>query len=126
MCSSPSVPLTSSTNAPKAVVFTTLPVNRSPTSASLVIASMRAMHASTRAPLGAYTWTVPSSSTLMSASNSSDRARIVSPPFPISAPIFSGSILICSIRGAKCDSCSRGPGIVSRILSRMNRRPGRA
>ena len=100
MCSRPSVPLVSSMNAPKAVVLTTLPVNLSPTSASLVIASMRAMHASTRAPFGAYTCTVPSSSTLMSASNSSDRARIVSPPLPIRAPIFSGSILICSIRGA--------------------------
>ena len=37
MCSRPSVPFESSTNAPKVVVFTTLPVNSSPTSTSLVI-----------------------------------------------------------------------------------------
>src|SRR3954453_11646543 len=55
MWSSPSVPLVSSTKAPNAVVLTTLPLNLSPTSASLVIASMRAIAASTRAPLGAYT-----------------------------------------------------------------------
>ena len=55
MWSSPSVPFVSSTNAPKAVVLTTLPLNWSPTSASLVIASMRGDAASTRAPLGAYT-----------------------------------------------------------------------
>src|SRR5918994_2429356 len=50
MCRSPSVPLVSSTNAPKAVVFTTLPVNLSPTSASLVIDWMRSMQASTSSP----------------------------------------------------------------------------
>ena len=37
MCSRPSVPLASSTKAPKVVVLTTLPVNSSPTSTSLVI-----------------------------------------------------------------------------------------
>ena len=40
---------------------------------------------------------MPSSSTSISASNSSAEPRIVSPPLPITAPIFSGSILIDSI-----------------------------
>ena len=40
---------------------------------------------------------MPSSSTSISASNSSERPRIVSPPLPIRAPIFSGSILIVMI-----------------------------
>ena len=34
--------------------------------------------------------------------------RIVSPPLPITAPIFSGSILIVSIAGAYTESFSRG------------------
>ena len=42
------------------------------------------------------------------ASNSSDSARIVSPPLPITAPIFSVSIWIALIRGAYCESSSRG------------------
>ncbi len=51
---------------------------------------------------------MPSSSTSISASNSSERPRIVSPPLPIRAPIFSGSILIEVIFGANCESSSRG------------------
>ena len=50
MCSRPSVPLASSTNAPKVVVLTTLPWNESPTSTSLVIERMRSIRAS---PCGA-------------------------------------------------------------------------
>ena len=45
----------------------------------------------------------------ISASNSSCRPRIVSPPLPMTAPIFSGSILIASMRGAYWESFSRGP-----------------
>ena len=39
----------------------------------------------------------------ISASNSSCMPRIVSPPLPMTAPIFSGSILIVSMRGAYSD-----------------------
>ena len=51
MCSRPSVPLASSTNAPKVVVLTTLPANSSPTSTSLVIVRMRSASASPSSPL---------------------------------------------------------------------------
>jgi hypothetical protein len=44
---------------------------------------------------------LPSSSTSICASNSSQRPRIVSPPLPISRPILSGSIWIVEMRGAK-------------------------
>ncbi len=44
----------------------------------------------------------------------------------MSRPILSGSIWIVEMRGAKSDSCSRGPWIVSAILPRMNIRPSRA
>ena len=48
--SRPSVPFFSSTNAPKSVVFTTLPVNWSPTSGSLVSAVIAAIAASPFVP----------------------------------------------------------------------------
>ena len=51
MCSRPSVPLASSTNAPNVVVLTTLPVYSSPTSTSLVIVRMRSASASPSSPL---------------------------------------------------------------------------
>ena len=53
MCSRPSVPLASSTKAPKVVVLTTLPLNSSPTSTSLVIERMRSTRASPLAPVTA-------------------------------------------------------------------------
>ena len=53
MCSRPSVPLESSTKAPNVVVLTTLPVNSSPTSTSLVIERIRSTSASPRSPLAA-------------------------------------------------------------------------
>ena len=52
MCSRPSVPLASSTNAPNVVVLTTFaPGNSSPTSTSLVIERMRSASASPWAPV---------------------------------------------------------------------------
>ena len=52
MCSRPSVPLASSTNAPNVVVLTTLAVgNSSPTSTSLVIERIRSTSASPCAPV---------------------------------------------------------------------------
>jgi polyribonucleotide nucleotidyltransferase len=51
MCSRPSVPLASSTNAPNVVVLTTLPVNESPTSTSLVIDRIRSASFSPSSPL---------------------------------------------------------------------------
>src|SRR5213596_192064 len=44
---------------------------------------------------------------------------IVSPPLPITIPIFSGSILTEEMRGACPASSLRGSGIASSILSRM-------
>ena len=63
--------------------------------------------------------TVPSSSMSIWASNSSDSARIVSPPLPMTAPIFSVSIWICEMRGANWDSSARGSAIASLILPRI-------
>ena len=53
MCSSPSVPLASSTNAPNVVVLTIFPLNSSPTSTSLVIELIRATSASPSSRLAA-------------------------------------------------------------------------
>ena len=53
---------------------------------------------------------------------SDSSARIVSPPLPITMPIFSGSILTVEIRGAFSASSARASEIVSAILSRMNSR----
>ena len=51
MCSRPSVPLASSTKAPKVVVLTTLPAYSSPTSTSFIITRTRSTSASPRSPL---------------------------------------------------------------------------
>ena len=56
------------------------------------------------------------------ASYSSWRARTVSPPFPISSPIFSGSIWIVEMRGACLESSVRGDSITFAISPRMNSR----
>ena len=53
MWSRPSVPLVSSTNAPNVVVFTTLPVNISPSSTSFVIWRIASTQASPFSPLTA-------------------------------------------------------------------------
>ena len=94
------MPLASSTKAPNVVVLTTLPVNASPISTSLVIVRMRSASFSPSSPLAEYTSTWPSSLTSIWDSNSSDRPRIVSPPLPISRPIFDGSICTVMMRGA--------------------------
>ena len=49
----PSVPLASSMKAPKVVVFTTLPVNSSPSSTSFVIDRIRSTRASPCSPVWA-------------------------------------------------------------------------
>src|SRR4028118_1822315 len=51
----------------------------------------------------------PSSLTSIWDSYSSDRPRIVSPPLPMSRPIWLWSILIFEIRGACGESPARGP-----------------
>ncbi len=56
---------------------------------------------------------MPSSLTSIWDSYSSCSERIVSPPLPMSRPIFSGSIWIELIRGACSESCSRGASIAS-------------
>ena len=63
--------------------------------------------------------TVPSSSMSICASYSSDSARIVSPPLPMTVPILSVSIWIEVMRGAYGDSSARGSEITSAILPRM-------
>ena len=120
------MPLASSTKAPKVVVFTTLPVNSSPTSTSLVIWRMRSTRASPWSPVAANTRTMPSSSTSIWASNSSDSARIVSPPLPMTMPILSVSIWIWLMLGAFGDSSARGSSMTSAILPRMKSRPSLA
>ncbi|MCY1558146.1 hypothetical protein D9M68_950560 [compost metagenome] len=51
---------------------------------------------------------------------------MVAPPLPITSRIFSGLILMVSMRGAKADSSPREPSSASFILPRMCRRPSRA
>ena len=51
---------------------------------------------------------------------------MVSPPLPMTAPIFSVSIWIDVIRGAYSDSSSAGSVMTSAILPRMNVRPSLA
>jgi hypothetical protein len=53
---------------------------------------------------------------------SASSARIVSPPLPITMPIFSGSIFTVEIRGAFSASSVRTSAIVPAIRSRMNSR----
>src|SRR6478609_7136571 len=62
---------------------------------------------------------VPSSSMSICTSWSASRPRIVSPPLPITMPIFSGSIFTVEMRGAFSFSSVRTSGIASSILSRM-------
>jgi hypothetical protein len=60
------------------------------------------------------TW--PSSLTSIWDSYSSDRPRIVSPPLPMSRPIWLWSILIFEIRGACGDSSALGAAMTSAHL----------
>ena len=126
MWSRPSVPFLSSTNAPKSVVLTTRPVNTSPTSTSLVIDWMRFLTPSAASSSGAQMKIVPSSWMSMSALNSSVMPRMVSPPLPITSPIWSGLIWIEKMRGAHSLSSLRGSAIASSILPRMWSRALRA
>ena len=48
--------------------------------------------------------------------------RIILPPGPMIAPIFSGSILIMMMRGAWSDSSARGLSITANILFRIESR----
>src|ERR671919_300269 len=65
---------------------------------------------------------VPSSSMSIWTSKSDSSERIVSPPLPITIPMYSGLILTVGIRGAWPASSSRGAGSASSIRSRMNAR----
>ena len=77
-----------------------MPVKTSPTSISLVIDGMRFLTPSAASWSGAQMKIVPSSWMSMSAPNSSVMPRMVSPPLPITSPIWSGLIWIVKMRGA--------------------------
>ncbi len=84
MCTSPSRPGSSETNAPKAVVLTTVPRKRSPTlgSCGLAMALILSIAACADGPSAAPTYTVPSSSMEMLAPVSSVIELIILPLGP--------------------------------------------
>ena len=112
------------TNAPKSVVFTTVPVNRSPTAGilGLTISSIIFFASSAPAPSREPMNTVPSSWMSMSAPVTAMISLIRLPLGPMTSPILSTGIWIMTTRGAFDDSASRGPGSVLAIVSRMNSR----
>ena len=70
--------------------------------------------------------TSPESSTVSSAPVSSWMPRIVLPFGPMRSPIFSGLIIIVTMRGAYGDRSARGVASAFSISPRMCRRPSRA
>ncbi len=97
---SPSRPGSNSTKTPKLVIRVTFPVKISPTFISRVRLSTLLRACSSMAWLTAPMVTVPSSCTSMVAPVSSVMARIIRPPGPIRAPIFSTGIFRRIILGA--------------------------
>ena len=119
MCNSPSLPGTNSTKAPKLVILRTLPSNINPTSGSLtVISTIYLPFAQSSADWDEIT-TIPSSSTSTLHPLSLIMFRMFRPPGPISSPIFSGSITVCTIFGAKAESSVLGASIASFIRPRI-------
>ena len=126
MCTRPSRPGSSETNAPNAVVFTTVPRNRSPTlgSCGLAMALIMSIAACTAIAVGPETKIVPSSSMAMSAPVSSVIELIILPFGPITSPILSTGTLMVVIRGAKWligSGASMASFITSRIVNRASR-----
>ena len=116
------------TNAPKSVVFTTVPWNRSPTAGitgltiSLVIFCASSAPDPSREPMN----TVPSSWMSMSAPVSAMISLIFLPFGPITSPILSTGIWIERILGAIGLTSSRGAGIAASMTSRIVNRASRA
>ena len=127
MCTRPSRPGSSETNAPNAVVLTTVPRNRSPTlgSCGLAIALILSIAACTARPSAPETKMVPSSSMAISAPVASVIELIILPFGPITSPILSTGTLMVVIRGANW-LISSGASIASFITSRMVSRASRA
>ncbi len=72
------------------------------------------------------TRTRPASSTSTLVPVAACSSWIVRPPEPIRSRIRSGRMRSDTIRGARGDSCGRGPGSTSAIFDRMCSRPARA
>ena len=119
---SPSLPGSISTKAPKDVRRVTLPVYVSPSSTSLVRFSIMALAFWACSSSGEPIKTVPSSSTSILQPVSSMMERMTRPPGPITAPILSCGIDMRNMRGANGESSGLTSGMVSRILLSMNRR----
>ena len=119
----PSLPGAYSTNAPKDMMRTTLPVNTSPTCRSLAMPSMilRAFFAASSSSVAMNT--LPSSSMSILTPVSSMILLMVLPRGPTTSPIFSGLMKKCTILGAYLLRLSRGAGSTSSILPRMCMRP---
>jgi len=109
----PSRPGTRFTNAPKVVVFTTVPEKCSPTliGRGFAISSMMRAASSAPAPSRAPTNTVPSSWMSMSAPVIATISLIFLPLGPITSPILSTGIFRVRIRGAFGLTSVRGTGI---------------
>jgi len=117
------LPGLSETNAPKVVVLTTVPMNRSPTSGicGLAMAFTMARAASADGPSTAPMYTVPSSSIVMSAPVSSWIWLIILPFGPMTSPILSTGTCTVITRGA-VGAISSGVSMASFMTSRMKRR----
>ncbi|CFE48419.1 Uncharacterised protein [Mycobacterium tuberculosis] len=102
MCTRPSRPGSNDTKAPKSVVLTTVPRNRSPTvgSCGLAMALILSIAACADGPSVAPTNTVPSSSMEICAPVSSVMALMTLPLGPMTSPILSTGTLMVVTRGA--------------------------
>ena len=97
-----------------------------PTLASSVISSMRASNFAAVSPLGVNTFTFPSSSTSIFASNSALRPLIIFPPGPMMSRILSGFILTTKNFGACGAISARGAAMASCITPKICNLPSLA
>src|SRR5699024_7769933 len=120
MCTRPSRPGSSDTNAPNAVVLTTVPRNRSPIlgSCGFAMALILSIAAVTACASDPDTNTVPSSSMAISAPVSSVMELIILPFGPMTSPILSTGTFTVVIRGAY-GLISSGPSMASAITDRI-------
>src|SRR3989442_1493607 len=93
MCTSPSTPGSTSTKAPKSMIFLTLPMYSLPTSTSSVIWFTRVIAFWADASSLEAIVTVPSSCTSIFTPQVATMSRMTLPPGPMTSRIFSGLIL---------------------------------
>src|SRR6266571_4071961 len=93
ICTSPSTPGSTSTKAPKSMIFLTLPMYSLPTSTSSVIWFTRVIAFWADASSLEAIVTVPSSSTSIFTPQVATMSRMTLPPGPMTSRIFSGVIL---------------------------------